>query len=525
MNTIKEWSQLNRRIILLGLALLLGLGVAVAVWELSSGWDRWRSAGPGGTPFGAPPTPAGPPTLHLGSAPLSAGEITEIPVMVRNVPAPGLVGFDLEIGFAPGVIRVHEVLPGDHPWTNNASVISNQRGQVLLANSQSPASSGDFLLARLKVEVISQDRQSGAFRLETAIFRNASGARLPVVLAEGDIPILAPQAEDPIPSPENGDREMPLPDPGSDVPQAPSSDPHWLRVEGNRIVNQWGETVVFRGVNIENREWVWHTEQSISFDIRAAAEATAAPPAGWGANIIVLAVASGPINRNDITYLEHLDQMVDEARSNNAYTILLYRYPEPNHNQPSMPDQAAEEAMATLAARYSNDPWVLYGLQAEPHDVTWSQLKPRFTSMIDAIRLNNPQALIVVPGTQWSRFVHWALNDPIPRPGLIYKVHYYDSFDVAESSYHLSEMAAQYPLLLGEFGSGSRMGLEDVQQLLDLAEERGISWAAWLFHDRACPCMLSNAEDFSPSPFGEEIRRRLQTEASPRPVFRRDRRT
>ena len=517
MDTIKGWRK-HRVAILASVLLLLCLGAAAAALELTSEWNRWTTPAPRGVSGPAGPPPGPPPAIHLTLPPLSPGEEAEVPVLLQNVPAPGLASFDLEISFATDVIRVQKVLPGDPPWTDNSMVVSHRRGLVALSNTKAAARSGDLLLAILKVEAVGQDHQGGALQLEIAKFRGPDGIEIPVSLVKGHIPRASPTPGPPADNTGGGGPAANGGDPGSADTEPAFSTVDWLAVAGNQVVNQRGEGVVFRGVNIENREWVWDSEQSINFDIRAVTEATAAPPAGWGANIIVLAVGSGPINRNDATYLDHLDELVEAARSNGAYTLLVYRYPEPNSDQPAMPDAAAEAAMASLAARYAAEPSVLYGLQAEPHDVTWSQLKPRFISMIDAIRVQNPRALIVVPGTQWGRYVHWALTDPIPRGGLIYKVHYYDSFDIADSLYRLSEVAARYPLLLGEFGTGSRMEMSDVKQLLDLAEARGISWAAWLFHDRACPCLLSNAEDFSATPFGAEVRRRLQINPTWRPL-------
>jgi endoglucanase len=251
----------------------------------------------------------------------------------------------------------------------------------------------------------------------------------------------------------------------------------WLHVEGNRIVNEAGKTVILRGVNLENREWVWNSGPSINFERQAIPVAAGSPSSGgWGANIILLAVASGPVNRNNATYLSHLDELVALSKSYGAYTLLVYRYGEPNSEQATMPDQAAQDAMARLAGRYASEPSVLYGLQLEPHDVSWSSLKPRFTSMVDAIRAKNPRALIAVPGTHWGRYVHWALNDPIPRSNLVYKSHYYDPFSAFDSSYKLSQVAAKYPIIQGEFGFGSSSSLSDVRSLLDTAERLGISW-------------------------------------------------
>ncbi|MCI0437650.1 MAG: cellulase family glycosylhydrolase [Chloroflexi bacterium] len=276
----------------------------------------------------------------------------------------------------------------------------------------------------------------------------------------------------------------------------------WLETNGNRIVDEFGNTVILRGVNIENREWVWDESKSIDFERSAIPVAAGAPPDGWGANVITLAIASGPVNRNDLIYLQNLDELVALAKSNDAYTFLVYRYVEPDAEQPRMPDQSAQDAMAKLAERYKNEPAVLYGLQVEPHDVTWGALKPRFTSMIDEIRAKNPRALIAVPGTEFGRTIRHALNDPIERPHLVYKTHPYDTWDTIQSQYQLSAVAARYPVLIGEFGPGAQMSFNDVLTLLEFAETQGISWIGWLFHEEGCPCMLSDAATFTPTDYG-----------------------
>lgn len=231
-------------------------------------------------------------------------------------------------------------------------------------------------------------------------------------------------------------------------------------------------------------------------------------PPVWGANVVLLAIASGPVNRKDATYIAHLDELISLAKKNGAYTFLVYRYSEPDDEQPLMPDQAGEDAMAALALRYRNEPAVIYGLQVEPK-TGWNNLKPRFTTMIDAIRANNPRSLIVVPGTNWGRYVHWALTEPIQRSNLVYKSHTYDTYDTIMKNYHFLEMAARYPLMLGEFGAGNATSLTDVDRLLDYVESNNISWIGWIFHDKACPCTLSNADTFAPSAYGAEVKARM----------------
>ncbi len=310
---------------------------------------------------------------------------------------------------------------------------------------------------------------------------------------------------------------------GSDSAQAVTLP--WLSTSGNRIVDDQGNTVVLRGVNLERREWIWPGTKSIKFETAAIPEVVN----NWGANIILFAFASGPVNRQDADYLGMMDSLVQMTEDEGAYALFVYRYPEPSNFQPGVPDEAAKDALAALAARYSSNSNVLYGLLVEPDNApegeaaSWSELKPMFTDMVDAIRANNPNSLIFVPGTFWGRYVAHALTDPIERPNLVYKSHPYDPWTTIQThpDYRLDEVAAQYPLLLGEFGTGNMMSQSDVDNLLDWAESAGVSWTAWMFNTVGPPTLLepnTDPYDFIPSaPYGQSVKARLQAAAGQTP--------
>ena len=137
--------------------------------------------------------------------------------------------------------------------------------------------------------------------------------------------------------------------------------------------------------------------------------------------------------------------------------------------------------------------------------------------MIDAIHTVHPRALIMVPGTAYSRFIQGAVDDPLNpatgRVNLVYKTHPYDAWATIQATYELDRISAQVPVFIGEFGDGAFMGLADVQQLLTYAESKpagNMGWCAWLFSDEACPCLLSNRTTFAPTTYGIEVRDRLR---------------
>ena len=318
----------------------------------------------------------------------------------------------------------------------------------------------------------------------------------------------------------------PVPVTGGDDDQGGPSpgDLQWLHVDGNKIVNESGDAVILRGANIENWQWNWDQSRSVSsliaYELSAIPVLTSDEPGGWSANAVHIDVSAKPIIDGNTKYLEALDMMVALAKSNGAYTVMSMRY-EGIFDEPVYPTQLIEDGIAVLARRYSNEPAVLYVLGSEPREITWSNLKPRLTSMLDVLRANNPRALGFLPGTEWSRYVFQALDDPIERENVAFQVDTFDKWDIVLNGdwrfkpLRLDEVAAKYPVLIGGFGpytdppSGNfwMTDYDDLVQFADYIEANGISWTAWLFNDVGCPCLLEKPrQDWVPTDWGAYLR-------------------
>lgn len=314
--------------------------------------------------------------------------------------------------------------------------------------------------------------------------------------------------------------------PGRNTPIPPfPGDLDWLHVEGNRLANDQGETVILRGANIENWQWAWDQDASLnealSFELQAIPVLTGNGPNGWGANAIHIDVAAQPFIDNNQKYIAAVDEMIRIAKLNGAYTVISMRY-EDIQDEPIFPTQLIEDGLAVMAGRYSNEPAVLYVLGSEPRQISWTDLKPRLTSMLDAVRANHPRALAFLPGTKWSRYVHQQFDDPIERENLAFQVNTFDTWELVQNGNggyftpsRLDEIAAEYPVLIGGFGlsefppneASFMTELDDLVAFADHLEENGISWTAWLFHDRGCPCMLENPwQAFQPTDWGSVLR-------------------
>ena len=315
--------------------------------------------------------------------------------------------------------------------------------------------------------------------------------------------VVAPVTTEPEPmrGPDAPRTESP-PGDGSEVAPPPTGLP-WLATAGNRIVvADTGEDVVLRGANLLRSEW----------DLRMAEERLAMSTLSqeWDGNVVVRGFASDPVLEGDAEYLALLDEHVALAAEHRMYVVFPWRSHEINGPQPDMPDERAQAALAALASRYHGVSHVMYALQVEPRNVSWEELQPRFVRMVDAIRdaASPHEPIVMVPGVRWSRDLSGAISQPVDRDNIVYKTHPYNDQSEFEEQF-LDTYDAGLPVFIGEFGylPDHDMEMDDVEALLDLADERGLSWAAWAFDPSGGPGLITDHETMAPTaPYGEVVR-------------------
>jgi hypothetical protein len=249
----------------------------------------------------------------------------------------------------------------------------------------------------------------------------------------------------------------------------------WLVTSGNRIVTaDAGQAVLLRGVNNLHSEWV----RDMAWEQQAIPEVALR----WNGNIWVRGFAADPVNSDDQHYLGMLDEYVSLTERHRMYLVFSFRSYDINGELPTSLDSRATQALTRLATRYRGKPSVLYSLQAEPHDVDWASLRPLFEEMVDSIRAAAAPhvPLILVPGTNWSRDLSGAIDDPVRRDNLVYNSHPYNPAADFQALFGAAHDAG-LPVFVGEFGPFDAMTMADVVSLLRFTRERGIGWAAWSF--------------------------------------------
>jgi hypothetical protein len=299
-----------------------------------------------------------------------------------------------------------------------------------------------------------------------------------------------------------------------------------LRVSGNRLVTAEGKVVTLQGVNIGNLSIRPDDEQKILWSTHVALE-------DWKANVIRLPVLDsfwfgkgrGTMTANDAeAYRAIADKVIKIAAGKGDYVVFdLHRY--------LTPDASCVAFWQDAAARYKNNPAVLFDILNEPHDTTWEvwrnggvvEVKGKkpatiqsvgMQALVDAVRGTGAKNIIVAGGLGYAFDLTGILNgyalDDRGGNGIMYATHFYNWH--SGWARHFLAVSAKYPVLVGECGADiTKMNFVPANQQEDpytwapdaigFIQKNHLNWTAWCFHTRANPDLLLDWDYDTPTPF------------------------
>jgi endoglucanase len=292
-----------------------------------------------------------------------------------------------------------------------------------------------------------------------------------------------------------------------------------ITIEGNRFINESGETMIFHGVNIRdphNLEEEGHWTKNHFEETKR-----------WGADIVRLPIHPGAWRaRGEEEYLKLIDQAVDWARELELYLILDWHSIgnlKDEMFQHKMYNTTLEETAAfwnTVSKRYASEPVVaMYELFNEPTvsgeqfgKMTWPQWKQINEKLIALIRKNHPESVILVAGFNWAYDLMPIKNDPVDAESIAYVSHPYPQKREAPWEEKWEKdwafVAEKYPVILTEvgFATASEKGVhipvegDEVygKALSSFTADKGISWVVWCFDPDWSPLMFTDW-DYTPT--------------------------
>lgn len=304
-----------------------------------------------------------------------------------------------------------------------------------------------------------------------------------------------------------------------------------LKVQGNQLVTSDGKPILLQGANVPSMEWSAKGEYVLQSVKQVLVD--------WKANVVRL-----PVNDTywfgrpkgasrteppavdeamQTAYRKLVDDAVAVAGSQGAYLILdLHRY--------MAPDNVSLEFWKDAAARYKNNPTVLFDLYNEPHSVSWEIWRnggtvtpkgknsvpfesPGMQRIVEAVRATGANNVIVAGGLSYALDLSGILDgfalEEKGGNGIMYAIHFYNWHGGWEK--RMLPIAEKYPLLVGEFGADEKkMGFvpankqEDphtwVPDALGFIQKHKLNWTGFCIHPAATPRMIK-AWNYEPTPF------------------------
>jgi endoglucanase len=323
-----------------------------------------------------------------------------------------------------------------------------------------------------------------------------------------------------------------------------------LVTSGNRILRS--DTMIpilLRGLNRSGVEYSEPTGDGFLAAARMTQVEVGVMVREWHANVLRI-----PFNQDWCLHgrgehfaeacLVALDQVIDWAAAMGAYTLLDLQWLDmetvygttcnASHGRtvnhvPHTPNEQTIELWRVLAARYRNEPAVLFDLLNEPHDVLPDDPHPlqliggdgrvvpsdqrrfsakdwsRWANLLTAeIRRIKPDGLILVGGVDWAFDLRGVLIDA---PNIVYSTHIYPNRPWFTWHRALGRHR-EVPIFVGEWG-GSDRDLGFGRRLAAKLRKLGLGWTAWSWSDYPQIVVSAQAQDFKATPFGKLVRNEL----------------
>nr|UNG40285.1 glycoside hydrolase family 5 subfamily 2 [Agapanthia villosoviridescens] len=256
-----------------------------------------------------------------------------------------------------------------------------------------------------------------------------------------------------------------------------------LSVRGVNIVDENGEKVQLKGMSLFWDVWMpqYYNQESIdgihefchSNVVRAAIS-------------VVTEYDGGYVETPEIA-LEHLYAVVDAAIEDDIYVIIDWHDHEADKHL-----NYSIEFFDIVSKKYAGVPNIIYETFNEPTSQSWNDvIKPYHEAVIEAIRANDPDNIIVLGTPTWSQSVDQAAANPIVgQKNIMYTLHFY----AGTHKQWLRDTATNVlnnglPIFVTEYGTVNADGdgdpdVAESRLWWDWLDEHNISYANWAVSDK-----------------------------------------
>ena len=254
-----------------------------------------------------------------------------------------------------------------------------------------------------------------------------------------------------------------------------------LHVEGTKLTDEHGQPVILRGASTHGMHW----GEMTPFVNKEAFQNLRDE---WGVDMIRLVsyVTQGGYTEGSQDTLDTCIQNgVSYADELGMYAIIDWHI----HNED--PNTKKSEALSffdTYSKKYADHDNIIYEICNEPTGTPWTQIKPYAQEVVNTIRANDPDAIIVVGTNTWSQDVDEVATTgggKINDANVMYTIHFYSGSHSKDiRSKVTTALNAGTPVFCTEFGICDASGnggfdIDEADRWIDYFEENGISYCCW----------------------------------------------
>lgn len=257
-----------------------------------------------------------------------------------------------------------------------------------------------------------------------------------------------------------------------------------LSVIGTVITDQYGDTVVLKGVSYGWHNW-WprfYNKESVKWLYE-----------DWNCNVVRAAMGVEPKKgylKSPDWSEQKIETVIEGAIESGIYVIIDW------HSHGIHLD-GAMEFFTDMAKKYGEYPNIIYEIFNEPDHESWEEVKSYSIEVIKRIREFDPDNIILVGNPHWDQDIHLVADDPINGfNNLMYTVHFYAAthgrYLIDRGTYALNK---GIPVFISESAGMSANGdgpinYDEWKVWMDWIHENHISWICWSISDKNETCSM-----------------------------------
>jgi endoglucanase len=309
-------------------------------------------------------------------------------------------------------------------------------------------------------------------------------------------------------------------------------------VAGNQLLDGNNQVVNLRGVNYAGTEYAciqgWGIFDGPSDD--AMVNALVA----WHVNVVhmglnedcVLGINGVNPAYSGANYMNAITGFANRLHAHGLYAEISLMWAAPGTQQaldhpPILDQDHSPAAWQAIANAFKNDPKTFFGLQSEPHDITWACWKNGGPSCsvgyaalgmqgaLDAIRATGATNPVTASGIDWANNLQqWLAYRPTDPAGqLMAEQHVYGGntcFTPSCLDQYTGPVAQSVPVVFGEYGEtydGSSCGTTNTANTLNWADAHGVGYEAWTWDTWGdCSSLISDFDGTPANGYGTFVR-------------------